>query len=178
MSSNDFKQQHRGLLLLRRDIRHDAVIGKRDELSDRWLIWVKWKIHEHKNSMELWTKPPRKPKPILEMVLECAAKLKTFIINAHVYPQTHTHTHTCIHPQGVILLDHKVWSKNVYEHLNCKRLKSDPSFSFMWIQFSQNKNKTNHDFNTLNALNASPYKNLNATERRSIVNLSKVRVNY
>lgn len=43
--------------------------------------------------MELWTKPPRKPKPILEMVLECAAKLKTFIINAHVYPQTHTHTH-------------------------------------------------------------------------------------
>lgn len=96
----------------------------------------------------------------------------------HTYTHRHTHTHTRIHPQGVILLDHKVWSKNVYEHLNCKRLKSDPSFSFMWIQFSQNENKTNHDFNTLNALNESPYKNLNATEWRSIVNLSKVRVNY
>lgn len=35
LSSNDFKQQHRGLPLLRRDIWHDVVIGKRIELRDQ-----------------------------------------------------------------------------------------------------------------------------------------------
>lgn len=74
--------------------------------------------------MECWKESPRKPKPMLEMLLGCAAKLNTFIFNVYVHPQTltdtHRHSQTFIHSMPFSQI---MKFKENCEQIKCKGLK-------------------------------------------------------